>query len=68
MGSYRVGEASEREGSSDRGSERMATDQGLDHVTDDVESTRLDTANLIPSCSHGEAKISHNLNPVNFEE
>ena len=44
------------------------TTQGQEHMLDDVESTRLDTTSTEQQCPRVGAKISRNLNPVNFEE
>ncbi|KAK9996183.1 hypothetical protein SO802_020869 [Lithocarpus litseifolius] len=68
FGHQSLGEGDEGVGSTSYRSEKRGDDQGQEHVTDDVESTRLDTASTELLRPREEAEISHHRNPAIFEE
>lgn len=64
----RRGEVGEGVGPTSCMSEKRGADQGQEHVTDDVASTRSDTASTELLRPREGAKISRHRNPLNFEE
>lgn len=64
----RRGEVGEGVGPASYRSEKRGADQGQEHVTDEVASTRSDTASIELLRPREGAEISSHRNPANFEE